>query len=218
MNKYNLSYYLQLVSKITVNMNAKEKASIIQEAIKNRRSYRKFLSKKIPSDLLKIILDSAKWAPNHRKTEPWRFISISKSSNKRIHISDAVKHLSIESSKNPNPKSKLKSAEKSKREILDSPELIYAFSIPGDTEEITQENYAATCISIQNMALTSYFYNISISWSTGKATKIPCLDKILEIPAEWKIVGTLFMGFPAKPMNQIKVSREDFSYYTIWHD
>ena len=68
-------------------MNSNEKALIIQEAIENRRTYRKFLDEKVPSKLMKTILESAKWSPNHRNTEPWRFISISKSSKKRILIS-----------------------------------------------------------------------------------------------------------------------------------
>lgn len=198
-------------------MNSEEKALIVQEAIENRRTYRKFLDEKVPSKLMSTILESAKWSPNHRKTEPWRFISISKSSKKRILISDAVKKLSIETSKNPNPKTKLNSAEKSKLEILESPELIYAFSLPGDSNEITQENYASTCISIQNMALVSYFFDISISWSTGKPTKISNLNKILKVPNEWNIVGALYIGFSEKPMNQIKVSRENHSEYTTWY-
>ena len=63
-------------------MNINEKALIVQEAIENRRTYRKFLDEKVSSKLMKTILESAKWSPNHRKTEPWRFISISKSSKK----------------------------------------------------------------------------------------------------------------------------------------
>ena len=50
--------------------------SEITELIKSRRSIRpeSFTSRKVQRDQIELILGNAQWAPNHGKTEPWRFI------------------------------------------------------------------------------------------------------------------------------------------------
>jgi len=48
---------------------------VINELIKNRRSIfpKTYIEKPIPKDIIQQVLENANWAPNHRKTEPWRF-------------------------------------------------------------------------------------------------------------------------------------------------
>ncbi|HRI33999.1 MAG TPA: nitroreductase family protein, partial [Saprospiraceae bacterium] len=52
--------------------------NIISEIIRNRRSISPQFYKvgKIPDELLMSILESARWAPTHKKTQPWRFVVI----------------------------------------------------------------------------------------------------------------------------------------------
>lgn len=52
-------------------MNSKS----IPEIIKNRRATppRLFAKKEISKEVIEQLLESANWAPNHKKTEPWRF-------------------------------------------------------------------------------------------------------------------------------------------------
>ena len=44
------------------------------DAIKNRRSIRKYQSKPIPQNLIEEILVAANWAPSAHNAQPWRFI------------------------------------------------------------------------------------------------------------------------------------------------
>lgn len=45
----------------------------VEEAIKGRRSIRKFKKDEIPRDLLEEILETASWAPSWGNTQPWEF-------------------------------------------------------------------------------------------------------------------------------------------------
>ena len=47
----------------------------ILDLIKTRRSIfpEQFNSKEIDDETIDILLESANWAPTHKKTEPWRF-------------------------------------------------------------------------------------------------------------------------------------------------
>jgi len=43
------------------------------ELIKSRRSIGALDEKDVPDEVVKELLDIAVWAPNHKKTEPWKF-------------------------------------------------------------------------------------------------------------------------------------------------
>src|SRR5258708_10358276 len=60
----------------------------IIEVIRNRRTIKEFRSDSIPEETLWRILDSVRWAPNHRMTEPWRLTIIGKES--REALADAL--------------------------------------------------------------------------------------------------------------------------------
>jgi len=46
-------------------------------AVKGRRSIRKFQTTEIPRDIIREILDSARWAPSWGNTQPWEFYVLS---------------------------------------------------------------------------------------------------------------------------------------------
>lgn len=46
----------------------------IDEIIKGRRSIKKFQEKPVDIEEIIELLEVAKWAPNHKMTEPWRFL------------------------------------------------------------------------------------------------------------------------------------------------
>lgn len=45
----------------------------VTDAVRNRRSIRKFQDKKIPADMLAAVLEAGRWAPSGQNTQPWRF-------------------------------------------------------------------------------------------------------------------------------------------------
>jgi nitroreductase len=65
-----------------------EPNSAVVAAIKNRRTIHEFRSDPIAEQTLWQILDAARWAPNHRLTEPWRLTIIGMQS--REAMADAL--------------------------------------------------------------------------------------------------------------------------------
>lgn len=51
--------------------------SALQDAIRQRRSIRRFRDKPIPESLLVQVLDAGRWAPSAGNTQPWRIILVS---------------------------------------------------------------------------------------------------------------------------------------------
>lgn len=56
--------------------------SALRDIIRSRRSIRKFKQEPVPSAVILDMLETAKYAPNHRVTEPWRFIYVSSETGK----------------------------------------------------------------------------------------------------------------------------------------
>ena len=68
------------------------------KTIKDRRNTKSFTEEEVKKSDIELILESGVWAPNHRNTEPWRFVVIDKSSELKKEISRSMISLQEESS------------------------------------------------------------------------------------------------------------------------
>jgi nicotinate-nucleotide--dimethylbenzimidazole phosphoribosyltransferase len=68
----------------------------VLEAIRTRRSVRKWLQKPVPADLVERILDAGRWAPSAGNFQPWAFIVVQESETKeRVQkVAEESKNLS----------------------------------------------------------------------------------------------------------------------------
>jgi len=184
--------------------------SELKKIIKNRRNTKNFNNKNISNEDINSLLDVAVWAPNHRNTEPWRFFVIKKDSKIKKKIADGI----IEIQNNIN---NLDLSEKQKNkiheEVRNYPCLIFVFSLEDKNEEISEENYGATCCAIQNIQLMATSLGLGVGWSTGKISKINAISEILGIEEQVKIVGVLTIGYS----DTIKTkSRTSYKILTKW--
>ena len=169
----------------------------VLEAIRTRRNVREFTDKPVTVDDLKTIIEAATWAPNHRHTEPWRFIVLAKDGELRKQVAQIVHDWTYDNIKNPNQKRRIDSSAAAKREILDAPAFMYVYALEGPNEEVTRENYAATACAVQNLLLAAHSIGIGVGWSTGK----PCLADVrstIGAEPDWQTVGALYIGYPAE--------------------
>ena len=193
--------------------SAGETATILH-ALRQRRTSRDYEDRDVPRQVLEDMVEAARWAPNHRNTEPWRIFVLERSGDKRKEIADLVAKWTFNSIKNPAPGRRENSADDARQEILDAPSFIYVYSVPGPTEEVTTENYAATCCAVQNMQLAAYAHGVAIGWSTGKPIKPERLAEVLGAEPDWAIVGALYVGYPKSIP---EVERRPADEYARWY-
>lgn len=178
-------------------MNADARASSVLELIRERRSVRDFKSETVPRDAVERWLEAARWAPNHRLTEPWRFIVLSADGQARADVARLYREHTFEiNSALPDAK-RASVADANRREALDAPLLVFAYSIPGENEEVTRENYAAVACGVQNFQLAAWAEGYAAGWSTGGITRHSGLSDALGADQSWELVGALFVGMPA---------------------
>ena len=98
-------------------------------------------------------------------------------------------------------------------EAKNHPSLIYIFSLIGENDEVTEENYGAVCCAIQNIQLAATSMGLSVSWSTGRLGKIEGLHEILGITYDAKCAGILTIGYSDISVDKTRISHEEL---TTW--
>lgn len=166
----------------------------VYDAIFRRRNVKEFTGEQVARETLDRLFSAAIWAPNHRLTEPTRFFAVPHDGSMRQRLAEAAWQSAYDEAVNPSPQQKRRSADGKRDRVLNAPAMVYVYSLDGDDDEITRENYATACCAVQNMALAAVAEGLCVDWSTGGLTRIPGLAGMLGADDAWTMVGVLFLG------------------------
>jgi len=181
------------------------------ELIRKRRSIYppEYIDKPIPKEVLETILINGTFAPNYKKTEPWRF---------KVLQGDAKTQLGLFLSnayKSSTPEDKfLEKKYKKIQEKANKSSVVIAICMQRDPQERLEEweELAAVAMAVQNMWLTATQYGIGAYWGTPKAIKKA--GKILPLAEGEKCLGFLFLGYTDQAKRPAK--RLPLSERVVW--
>lgn len=186
-----------------------ESSVSVYDAIFRRRNVKEFTAEPVDDETLERLFSAAVWAPNHRLTDPTRFFVLRRDSDLRREIAKVAWKTTYDGVVNPNPDQKRRSADASRDRVLDAPAMVYVYSVGGDNEEVTRENYATSCCAVQNMALAAVGEGLAMDWSTGGLTRLPDLAQTLGADEDWTMVGVVFVGKPRAIPSTQRLSHSD---------
>ena len=186
-----------------------ESSVSVYDAIFRRRNVKEFTGEPVDDETLERLFSAAVWAPNHRLTDPTRFFVLRRDSELRREIAKVAWKTTYDGVVNPNPDQKQRSADASRDRVLDAPAMVYVYSVGGDNEEVTRENYATSCCAVQNMALAAVGEGLAMDWSTGGLTRLPDLAQTLGADEDWTMVGVVFVGKPRAIPSTQRLSHSD---------
>jgi nitroreductase len=161
-------------------------------AIENRRTIHEFQPDPIAEQTLWRILDTARWAPNHRLTEPWRFTIIGMQS--REAMADALaRQISRDGDALENARVE------ARRKVISSPILLAVTCRMEGSAAQKAEDLAAVCAAVQNIQLAAWGQGIGSHWNTGRVTRLPETEALLGLSSRGEeLVGFLYLGYPAR--------------------
>lgn len=175
-------------------MNSVEPNPSVITAIQNRRTIKEFRSDPIPEETLWRILDAARWAPNHRLTEPWRIAIIGTQS--RETLADA---LASQAASSQDPGVLAKAKDEARQKVMSSPVLLAVTCRLAGNPAQQAEDLAAVCAAVQNLQLAAWGEGIGTHWNTGRVTRLPETSTLLELSDRGEqLVGFLYLGYPAQ--------------------
>lgn len=149
----------------------------------------------------------ARWAPNHRVTQPWRF----------YHLGEQAKHAVIELNAGLIAAKKSEAAADFKRQRWQAiPGWLVVTCIRSDDTLKAQEDYAACCCAVHNLTLYLWSHNIGCKWTTGAVTRDSGFYQQLEInPDAETVVGLIWYGYPDENPSTKRKPVEDILF---WRD
>lgn len=160
----------------------------VDDAIKTRRSHKLFDGTPVPATTVRELLELAIWAPNHKRTEPWRFA---------VARGPRLADLAQASAAVMAPLGEKAAGKIEKtRTMLQGAGAVIAVSYvrsPGDPER-DREDYAAVACAIQNVMLGVVARGLVSYWTTSGALIGPGLHGFWQLPAGEDLVGAIVIG------------------------
>jgi nitroreductase len=182
------------------------------EAIRTRRSIGAVSQELPPRGVIEEILEAATWAPNHRLTEPWRFIILAGSAREAFGESMArgkVKPL-VESGQPWQA-----DYDRAKAKALRAPVIIVLAVEPQiGPKVIEMEEITAGAAAIQNMLLAAHALGLGAIWRSGEACFDPGVKAHLELPESAHLLGFVYLGYPLA--TSIRAKRTPSRELTRW--
>ncbi len=158
------------------------------EALRGRRSIELYEPGPVDHAVLREAIEVARWAPNHRLTQPWRFYLIGPETQRAI--ADLVG--AVETRNKGERVGELK-----RGRVLGMPGMFVVTSRRSSDELLDREDFAATACAAYSMMLYLWQRGVGTKWTTGSVTREPEFYELLGIDAEQeRVVGLFWCGRP----------------------
>jgi len=152
----------------------------VEKAIRTRRTHKAYGPAPVDPELLRELLELARWAPNHHLTNPWRFRVLGPRTREAL--------MDLAEAEQPGSAVKLRRA----------PTLVAVTALTSGEEDRDREDLLATAVAAYIVLLGAHARGLGAYWRT-----VPLLDDararaLLRIEADETPVGLLYLGEPVQ--------------------
>jgi coenzyme F420-0:L-glutamate ligase/coenzyme F420-1:gamma-L-glutamate ligase len=199
--------------------------SHVLDAIRERRSVRKYLARTVPNEVVEEVLVASGWAPSAHNAQPWWFIVLANASVKR-KLAEAIADawatdltrdgITVE-------------ADKRKAQVerfTNAPVLILACltmdgmrKFPDEKRQKSERDLAMQSLgaAIQNLLLTAHVNGLGACWFSAPSFCKEPVRNVLGIPDEVEPEALIALGYPAeKPQVPPKKLLGDYCFVDEW--
>ena len=181
-------------------------ADAVESLLLHRTTVQHFSDRAVPSHLIDRALACAIAAPNHRMTEPWRFIQIGPQTRQEI---TKIRIALLCGDRGVQATDAIRA--KATRKIESPSHLLVAVQKRSDDPYQDREDYAACACAIQNIATFLAAHEVGSKWGSGAVTTDPRTYTLLGLdPIIDAIIGFIWIGYPSvdpvKPKRKLSAS------------
>ena len=180
-------------------------------SIKQRRSHKKFKPADVDSEKIRILLEAAVLAPNHKLTQPWGFLVMGPRA-KHVYA-DTKARLKLAGHMGVEGKAK---AEHMIAEVLEIPAILGVTQRLDHDPIRREEDYAAVFMAIQNLLLAATALGLGTKIHTGDILDDALFRSALGLTDRDRLVAIVDVGEPADEPSPKK--RAPASEKTRWLD
>jgi PPOX class probable F420-dependent enzyme len=159
----------------------------VLDAVRGRRSVRRYLPKEVSEQLVDLVLEAGRWAPSPHGRQPWRFAVITREESKdRLAQAMGEEWRANLEMDGQAPEVVERRLEGSRRRLLDAPALVLLCLYPGDLDAYPdaarQESETTMAVqslgaAAQNMLLAAYDLGLDAGWMCAP---LFCPEEVVE--------------------------------------
>ena len=164
------------------------------DLLRQRRSIKRFTDRAVTRAEIETLLDAAVLVPNHRLTEPWRFYVLGPDAREAYGLALGVR----KARKIEDPDASRTMRDRIGAEHRALPCMIAIALVKSDNPEIAEEDYAATMMGLQNLALTAVELGLGTAMRTGAVMGDEDARKAAGVAENERIVAIVNVGEPAE--------------------
>lgn len=146
----------------------------------------------VPRELLVELCELAQWAPNHKRTWPWRFAIAD--GEARAELGEVVATAMEAHGDMP------EKVAKARTKYLRTPATIIVGSAAGDSRLRTDENRDAVAAGIQNLLLGATAHGLASYWSTCPKGANDAVADLCGFEPGTQVVGLVYLGWATSPV------------------
>jgi len=215
--------YISQQQRNIVNSKISSNSNIILNAIRERRSLRRYTNEPIPKSLIETVLESAIWSPSAHNRQPWRFTVLQSAEAKETLANQMGARLRSDLERDYVPKPIIeKDVSRSYDRITSAPVLIVLSLSMQDMDTYSDEKrnqneyimaVQSTAMAGQNILLSAHALGLGACWMCAPLFCPDVVVSALDLPQDWQPQGMITLGYPAQERNR---TRESIETRTQW--
>jgi len=183
-------------------------------AIRTRRSIGVVKPDPVPKEMIEQILESGTWAPNHHRTEPWRFFVVTGEARRKL--GEAISNFTKSTMETPISEENSKRLEREAQKPFRAPVIIAVAVEPMKSKKVLlKEEFAAVHAAVQNMLLVAHALGLGSIWRSGDVCYSQEIKQLFGLGDESEMVGFIYLGYPENRVER-KGTRKHFTEKTSW--
>jgi nitroreductase len=161
----------------------------VDEVIRSRRtSLQMDPEDPVPDELISLLIELATWAPNHKRTWPWRFTVITGAARHRL--GEALAVVAPDLGVPPDKVAKLRT------KYARSPAVVLVW-VKVDPQPVrAKEDRDAVAAAVQNLLLAATSFGLGNYWATVPEVLEDCVRRFAHLDDEHDLVALVYLGWP----------------------
>ena len=161
-------------------MRSRVRCVEVEKAIRTRRTHKAYGAAPVAPEILRELLELARWAPNHHLTNPWRFRVLGQATREAL--------MELAESRQPGAAAKLRRA----------PTLVAVSVLQSGEPAQDREDLLAGAVAAYIVLLGAHARGLAAYWRTVPLLEDPRGRELLRMGPEELPIGLLYLGEPVQ--------------------
>lgn len=178
------------------------------QAIRTRRSIRRYKARPVPREMVAAILDAARWAPSAHNRQPWRFAVLEAAETKHVLATAMGQRLRADLEREGMAAKAIEAeVARSYARITTAPVVILACVTMRDMDAYPDPRrqgaeylmaVQSVAMAVQNLLLAAHALGLGACWMCAPLFAPDTVRRVLNLDADWEPQALITVGYAAE--------------------